>query len=46
MLRFPLRNAWLFMRWFDTVRRGKHIVAVVVTDVAAAVATGLSRSIW
>jgi hypothetical protein len=29
-----LRDARLFTRWFDTVRRGKHIVVVVVTDVA------------
>ena len=30
-----LRNARLFTRWFDTVREGKHVVVVVVTDVAA-----------
>jgi hypothetical protein len=30
-----LRNARLFTRWFDTVRGGKHIVVVVVADVAA-----------
>ena len=30
-----LRNARLFTRWFDTVRGGKHVVVVVVTDVAA-----------
>ena len=35
-----LRNARLFTRWFDTVRGGKHIVMVVVTDVAA------SRRYW
>lgn len=27
-------NARLFTRWFDTVREGKHIVVVVVTDAA------------
>jgi len=30
-----LRNARLFTRWFDTVRGGKHVVVVVVADVAA-----------
>ena len=30
-----LRNARLFTCWFDTVRGGKHVVVVVVTDVAA-----------
>ena len=35
-----LRNARLFTRWFDTVRGGKHVVVVVVTDVAA------SRRYW
>jgi hypothetical protein len=30
-----LRNARLFTRWFDTVRGGKHVVVIVVTDVAA-----------
>jgi hypothetical protein len=30
-----LRNALLFTRWFDTVRGGKHVVVVVVMDVAA-----------
>ena len=35
-----LRNARLFTRWFDTVRGGKHVVMVVVTDVAA------SRRYW
>jgi len=30
-----LRNARLFTRWFDAVRGGKHVVVVVVTDVAA-----------
>ena len=25
-------NAWLFSRWFDTVRSGKHVVVVAVTD--------------
>ena len=30
-----LRNARLFTRWFDTVRGGKYVVVVVVTDVAA-----------
>jgi len=29
------RNARLFTRWFDTVRGGKHVVVVVVADVAA-----------
>jgi hypothetical protein len=29
-----LRNARLFTRWFDSVRGGKHVVVVVVTDVA------------
>ena len=30
-----LRNARLFTRWFDTVRGGKYVVVVAVTDVAA-----------
>ena len=30
-----LRNARLCTHWFDTVRGGKHVVVVVVTDVAA-----------
>ncbi|HEY5867058.1 MAG TPA: hypothetical protein VI542_16165 [Candidatus Tectomicrobia bacterium] len=30
-----LRHARLFTRWFDTMRGGKHVVVVVVTDVAA-----------
>jgi hypothetical protein len=30
-----LRNARLFTRWFDTMCGGKHVVVVVVTDVAA-----------
>jgi len=30
-----LRSARLFTRWFDTVRGGKYVVVVVVTDVAA-----------
>jgi hypothetical protein len=30
-----LRNARLFTRWFDAVRGGKHVVVVVVADVAA-----------
>ena len=30
-----LRSARLFTRWFDTVRGGKHVVVVVITDVAA-----------
>jgi hypothetical protein len=30
-----LRNARLFTRWFDAMRGGKHVVVVVVTDVAA-----------
>ena len=30
-----LRNARLFTRWFDIVRGGKHVVVIVVTDVAA-----------
>jgi hypothetical protein len=30
-----LRNTRLFTRWFDTVRGGKHVVVVVVADVAA-----------
>lgn len=25
-------NAYLFSRWFDTVRDGKHVVVVVVTE--------------
>ena len=29
-----LRNARLFTRWFDSVCGGKHVVVVVVTDVA------------
>lgn len=29
-------NARLFTRWFDTVRDGKHLVVVVVTDPAPA----------
>src|SRR5215510_14648293 len=33
--RARLRNARLCTRWFDTVRRGKHVVVIVVTDVAA-----------
>lgn len=28
-------NARLFSRWFDTVRSGKHVVVVVVTDSGA-----------
>ena len=35
-----LRNARLFTRWFDTVRGGKHVVVVVVADVA------VSRRHW
>lgn len=27
-------NARLFGRWFDSIRGGKHVVVVVVTDVA------------
>ena len=30
-----LRTARLFTRWFDAMRGGKHVVVVVVTDVAA-----------
>ncbi|MEJ2746770.1 MAG: hypothetical protein P8183_02460 [Anaerolineae bacterium] len=26
------RNARLFTRWFDTVKQGKYVVAVVITD--------------
>lgn len=32
-----LANALLFSRWFDTVRGGKHVVVVVVTEVAGTV---------
>jgi hypothetical protein len=28
-------NARLFSRWFDTLREGKHVVVVVVSDAAA-----------
>jgi hypothetical protein len=31
-----LGNARLFARWFDTVRGGKHVVVVVVTEGAPA----------
>ena len=30
-----LGNALLFSRWFETVRGGKHIVVVVVSEVAS-----------
>jgi hypothetical protein len=30
------QNARLFARWFDTIRGGKHVVVVVVSDAAPA----------
>jgi hypothetical protein len=34
------RNARLFTRWFDTVKRGKYVVVVVITD------SGVSERHW
>jgi hypothetical protein len=39
-------NTYLFSRWFDTVRGGKHVVVVVVTDSTAAGRDWIVTATW